>query len=120
MCKYFSNACNYRTLNKIGGIKMEIAVGKVFKTELKLKRVKSTRWIKQAKIACCQHYAAFEQLKAMMKKAIANKFNKVTVNVTLSEEEFSKFLQLANENSFILDIDLGIVRKINAFIDIED
>ena len=108
---------------QIGGKKMDIAVGKVFKSELKLKRVRSTRWIKQAKIACCNHYACFEQVKTMMKKAIANKFNKVTVNTTLTEEEFSKFLQLANENSFnieILEIDMNVVRKINAFIDIED
>ena len=36
-----------------------------YRTKLSLKVVKSTRFIKLAKIATCQHYACFEQAKAI-------------------------------------------------------
>lgn len=98
-------------------------LNQVFKTNVVMKRVKTTRWIKMARIATCNHWQVFELVKSQLKKALANHFAETTVNVTLTEEEFSKFLVLANEQAWnvqITAIEIGIIRQIKVFISIED
>lgn len=98
-------------------------IGKVYKTEVHLKRVKTTRWIKAARIATCNHWQVFELAKNQLKKALANHFAETTVNVTLTEEEFGKFLVLANEQAWNVEItalEMNIVRQIKVFINTED
>lgn len=96
-----------------------------YRTNLKLKMVKSTRLIKQAKIACCHHYACFEKAKQMMKKAIQNGYSSVTMNVTLAETEYVKFCQLVGDIGLNVDIKsqdetLNIVTQIDVFVDLND
>ena len=96
-----------------------------YRTNLKLKAVKSTRLIKQAKIACCHHYACFEKAKQMMKKAIANGYASVTMNVQLAEDEYVKFCELVGNIGLNVDIKsqdetLKVVTKIDVFIDLND
>lgn len=96
-----------------------------YRTNLKLKAVKSTRLIKQAKIACCHHWACFEQAKQMIKKAIANGYASVTMNVTLAENEYVKFCQLVGDIGLNVDIKkqddiLGVVTQIDVFVDLND
>lgn len=96
-----------------------------YRTKLSLKAVKSTRFIKMAKIACCQHYACFEQAKQMMKKAIANGYNSVTMNVTLAELEYNKFCELVGNVGLNVDIkeqdvNLNVVTKIDVFVNLND
>lgn len=96
--------------------------GQIFKSSLTLKNVRSTKWIKQAKIACCNAYACFETSKHMLKKALENHFNKVTQNVTLSEVEFKKFCELCDSIGFnveILDVELNVVKKVDVFINVD-
>lgn len=96
-----------------------------YRTNLKLKMVKSTRLIRQAKIACCQHYACFEQAKTMMKKAIQNGYSSVTMNVTLAETEYAKFCELVGNVGLNVDIKaqdetLNIVTQIDVFVNLND
>lgn len=96
-----------------------------YRTNLKLKMVKSTRLIRQAKIACCQHYACFEKAKQMMKKAIQNGYSSVTMNVTLAETEYVKFCELVGSQGLNVDIKaqdetLNIVTQIDVFVDLND
>lgn len=96
-----------------------------YRTTLKIKAVKSTRLIKQAKIACCQHYACFEQAKQMIKKAIQNGYASVTMNVTLAELEYNKFCELIGNVGLNVDIKeqdetLKVVTKIDVFVDLND
>lgn len=96
-----------------------------YRTNLKLKMVKSTRLIRQAKIACCQHYACFEKAKQMMKKAIQNGYSSVTMNVTLAELEYNKFCELVGNVGLNVDIKeqdetLKVVTKIDVFVDLND
>lgn len=96
-----------------------------YRTTLKIKAVKSTRLIKQAKIACCHHYACFEQAKQMIKKAIQNGYASVTMNVTLAELEYNKFCELVGNVGLNVDIKeqdetLKVVTKIDVFVDLND
>lgn len=96
-----------------------------YRTTLKIKAVKSTRLIKQAKIACCHHYACFEQAKQMIKKAIANGYASVTMNVTLAEQEYAKFCELVGNVGLNVDIksqdeNLNIVTQIDVFVNVND
>lgn len=96
-----------------------------YRTNLKLKAVKSTRFIKMAKIACCHHYACFEKAKQMIKKAIQNGYASVTMNVTLAEEEYNKFCELIGNVGLNVDIKeqdetLKVVTKIDVFVDLND
>lgn len=96
-----------------------------YRTTLKIKAVKSTRLIKQAKIACCHHWACFEQAKQMIKKAIANGYASVTMNVTLAETEYVKFCELVGNIGLNVDIKtqdetLNIVTQIDVFVDLND
>lgn len=96
-----------------------------YRTKLSLKVVKSTRFIKQAKIACCHHYACFEQAKQMIKKAIQNGYASITMNVTLAEDEYNKFCELVGSQGLNVDIKeqnkaLNVVTKIDVFVDLND
>lgn len=96
-----------------------------YRTTLKIKAVKSTRLIKQAKIACCHHWACFEQAKQMIKKAIQNGYASVTMNVTLAETEYVKFCELIGNVGLNVDIKeqdetLKVVTKIDVFVDLND
>lgn len=96
-----------------------------YRTALKIKAVKSTRLIKQAKIACCHHWACFEQAKQMIKKAIQNGYSSVTMNVTLAETEYVKFCELVGSQGLNVDIkeqneELNVVTKIDVFVDLND
>lgn len=96
-----------------------------YRTNLKIKAVKSTRLIKQAKIACCHHWACFEQAKQMIKKAIQNGYASVTMNVTLAEQEYAKFCELVGNIGLNVDIKeqdetLKVVTKIDVFVDLND
>lgn len=96
-----------------------------YRTTLKIKAVKSTRLIKQAKIACCHHWACFEQAKQMIKKAIQNGYASVTMNVTLAELEYNKFCELVGNVGLNVDIKeqdetLKVVTKIDVFVDLND
>ena len=96
-----------------------------YRTNLSLKVVKSTRFIKMAKIACCHHYACFEQAKTMIKKAIQNGYASVTMNVTLAEEEYAKFCELVGNVGLNVDIkeqnkELNVVTKIDVFVNLND
>ena len=96
-----------------------------YRTNLSLKVVKSTRFIKMAKIATCQHYACFEKAKAMMKKAIANGYASVTMNVQLAEAEYNKFCELVGSQGLNVDIkeqnkELNVVTKIDVFVNVND
>lgn len=96
-----------------------------YRTTLKIKTVKSTRLIKQAKIACCHHWACFEQAKQMIKKAIQNGYASVTMNVTLAELEYNKFCELIGNVGLNVDIKeqdetLKVVTKIDVFVDLND
>lgn len=96
-----------------------------YRTTLKIKAVKSTRLIKQAKIACCHHWACFEQAKQMIKKAIQNGYASVTMNVTLAELEYNKFCELIGNAGLNVDIKeqdetLKVVTKIDVFVDLND
>lgn len=96
-----------------------------YRTTLKIKAVKSTRLIKQAKIACCHHWACFEQAKQMIKKAIQNGYASVTMNVTLAELEYNKFCELIGNVGLNVDIKeqdetLKVVTKIDVFVDLND
>ena len=96
-----------------------------YRTNLKIKAVKSTRFIKMAKIACCQHWACFEQAKQMIKKAIQNGYASVTMNVALAENEYQKFCELIGNVGLNVDIKsqdetLNIVTQIDVFVDLND
>ena len=96
-----------------------------YRTNLSLKVVKSTRFIKLAKIATCQHYACFEQAKAMIKKAIQNGYASVTMNVQLAELEYNKFCELVgsqglNVNIKSQDENLKVVTQIDVFVNVND
>ena len=96
-----------------------------YRTKLSLKVVKSTRFIKLAKIATCQHYACFEKAKAMMKKAIQNGYASVTMNVQLAEAEYIKFCELVGSQGLNVDIkeqnkELNVVTKIDVFVNVND
>lgn len=96
-----------------------------YRTSLSLKVVKSTRLIKMAKIATCQHYACFEKAKAMMKKAIANGYARVTMNVQLAEAEYTKFCELVGSQGLNVDIKsqdetLKVVTQIDVFVNVND
>lgn len=96
-----------------------------YRTNLALKVVKSTRFIKMAKIATCHHYAAFERAKQMMKKAIANGYASVTMNVTLAEEEYKKFCELVGSQGLNVDIKsqdevMKVVTQIDVFVNVND
>lgn len=96
-----------------------------YRTSLSLKVVKSTRFIKMAKIACCHHYACFERAKTMIKKAIQNGYSSVTMNVTLAEEEYAKFCELVGNVGLNVDIKsqdetLKVVTKIEVFVNVND
>lgn len=96
-----------------------------YRTNLSLKVVKSTRFIKMAKIATCQHYACFEKAKQMMKKAIQNGYASVTLNVQLAELEYNKFCELVGSQGLNVDIKeqneaLNVVTKIDVFVNVND
>lgn len=96
-----------------------------YRTNLTLKVAKSTRFIKLAKIATCQHYACFEKAKQMMKKAIANGYANVTMNVTLAEEEYKKFCELVGSQGLNVDIKsqdevMKVVTQIDVFVNVND
>ncbi len=96
-----------------------------YRTKLSLKVAKSTRFIKLAKIATCQHYACFEKAKQMMKKAIANGYASITMNVTLAEDEYNKFCELVGSQGLNVDIKeqneaLNVVTKIDVFVNVND
>ena len=96
-----------------------------YRTNLTLKVAKSTRFIKLAKIATCQLYACFEKAKQMMKKAIANGYASVTMNVTLAEEEYNKFCELVGNVGLNVDIKeqneaLNVVTKIDVYVNVND
>lgn len=96
-----------------------------YRTNLKLKAVKSTRFIKLAKIATCQHYACFEQAKQMIKKAIQNGYANVTMNVQLAEQEYRKFCELVGNVGLNVDIksqdeNLNVVTQIDVFVNVND
>lgn len=96
-----------------------------YRTNLSLKVVKSTRFIKMAKIATCQHYACFEKAKQMMKKAIQNGYANVTMNVQLAEAEYNKFCELVGNVGLNVDIkeqnkELNVVTKIDVFVNLND
>lgn len=96
-----------------------------YRTNLSLKVVKSTRLIKMAKIATCQHYACFEKAKQMMKKAIQNGYARVTMNVQLAEAEYTKFCELVGSQGLNVDIkaqddNLNIVTQIDVFVNVND
>ena len=96
-----------------------------YRTSLSLKVVKSTRLIKMAKIAMCQHYACFEQAKTMIKKAIQNGYASVTMNVTLPEKEYAKFCELVGSQGLNVDIKaqdeaLKVVTQIEVFVNVND
>lgn len=98
-------------------------IGKVYKTDVRMKRTRTTKWIKMARIATCNHWQVFELVKNQLKKALANHFADTTVNVTLTEDEFEKFLVLANEQAWNVEItalEMDIVRQIKVFINTED
>lgn len=96
-----------------------------YRTNLKIKAVKSTRFIKMAKIAMCQHYACFEQAKTMIKKAIQNGYASVTMNVALTEQEYQKFCELVGNIGLNVDIksqdeNLNVVNQIDVFVNVND
>ena len=96
-----------------------------YRTTLSLKVVKSTRFIKLAKIATCHHYACYEQAKKMMKKAIANGYTSVTMNVTLAEDEYKKFCELVGSQGLNVDIKsqdevMRIVTQVDVFVNVND
>lgn len=96
-----------------------------YRTNLSLKVVKSTRFIKLAKIATCQHFACFERAKTMMKKAIQNGFASVTMNVQLAEVEYQKFCELVGSQGLNVDIksqdeNLKVVTQIDVFVNVND
>lgn len=96
-----------------------------YRTNLSLKVVKSTRFIKMAKIATCQHYACFEKAKQMMKKAIQNGYASITMNVQLAEDEYNKFCELVGSQGLNVDIKeqneaLNVVTKIDVFVNVND
>ena len=96
-----------------------------YRTNLSLKVVKSTRFIKMAKIATCHHYACYEKAKQMMKKAIANGYASVTMNVQLAEDEYKKFCELVGSQGLNVDIksqdaNLNVVTQIDVFVNVND
>ena len=96
-----------------------------YRTNLTLKVAKSTRFIKLAKIATCQHYACFEKAKQMMKKAIQNGYASVTMNVQLVEAEYNKFCELVgsqglNVDNKMQDENMKVVTQIEVFVNVND
>ena len=96
-----------------------------YRTTLSLKVVKSTRFIKMAKIATCHHYACYEKAKQMMKKAIANGYASVTMNVQLAEDEYKKFCELVGSQGLNVDIKaqdevMKVVTQIDVFVNVND
>lgn len=95
------------------------------RTNITLKTVRSSRILKMAKIACCNHYACYDRAKQMILKAIKNGHSSVTMNVTLAENEYKKFCDLITSQALNVDIieedtTLKVVTKINVFADVND
>lgn len=95
------------------------------RTNITLKTVRSSRILKMAKIACCQHYACYDRAKQMIIKAIKNGHSSVTMNVQLAEAEYNKFCDLITAQALNVDIleaddTLKVVTKINVFANVND